>query len=202
MANGLQAITYMMTLFPTGPVYPEGFEYYPGFITREEEQQLLQAVQATPLHVFTFQGYEAKRKVASFGYDWSFDKQQLKKGKEIPADYTWLVEKVAGKLSLPPAAFVELLVTEYPVGSVINWHRDAPPFGLIAGISLQADCVFKLRPQEKEKQTRKATVSLPVERRSLYIMQGPVRSEWQHSTAPVKNVRYSITLRTLKENIR
>jgi alkylated DNA repair dioxygenase AlkB len=202
MAKHLQAISYMMTLFPTGPVYPEGFYYEPGFITIEEEQQLLHAVLATPLHVFTFQGYEAKRKVASFGYDWSFDKQQLKKGKEIPPDYTWLVERVAQKLSLYPASFAELLVTEYPVGSVINWHRDAPPFGLIAGISLQADCVFKLRPHEKEKQTRKATVSLTVERRSLYVMQGPARSDWQHSTAPVKQVRYSITLRTLKEVIR
>jgi alkylated DNA repair dioxygenase AlkB len=202
MAKHLQAISYMMTLFPTGPVYPEGFEYYPGFITSEEEQQLLQAVKATPLHVFTFQGYEAKRKVASFGYDWSFDKQQLKKGEDMPPDYTWLVERVAQKMSLSSSVFVELLVTEYPVGSVINWHRDAPPFGLIAGISLQADCVFKLRPQEKEKQTRKATVSLTVERRSLYIMQGPARSDWQHSTTPVKQVRYSITLRTLKEVIR
>jgi hypothetical protein len=29
-------------------------------------------------------------------------------------------------------------------------------------------------------------------------MQGPSRSEWEHSTAPVKEVRYSVTLRTMK----
>ena len=81
---------------------------------------------------------------------------------------------------------------------MINWHRDAPPFGLIAGISLRSDCTFKLRPYDKTKQGRSSTRSLLVERRSLYVMQGEVRSEWEHSTAPVKDIRYSITLRTLK----
>ena len=43
------------------------------------------------------------------------------------------------------ADFAELLVTKYPPGSVINWHLDAPPFELIAGISPAADCIFKLK---------------------------------------------------------
>jgi alkylated DNA repair dioxygenase AlkB len=41
-------------------------------------------------------------------------------------------------------------------------------------------------------------ISFPVKRRSLYIMQGAARSEWQHSIAPVEQQRYSITLRTLR----
>ncbi|MGV3657809.1 MAG: alpha-ketoglutarate-dependent dioxygenase AlkB, partial [Chitinophagaceae bacterium] len=93
----------------------------------------------------------------------------------------------------------ELLVTEYPPGSVINWHRDAPPFDTIIGISLLSDCVFKLRPYDKAKQERKATISLPVQRRSLYVMKDSARTEWEHSIAPVKQTRYSITLRTLKK---
>ena len=102
------------------------------------------------------------------------------------------------KIALKKENIAELLVTEYPPGSVINWHRDAPPFDLIAGISLQSDCTFKLRPHEKEKQTRKATVSFKVGRRSLYVMEGEARTHWQHSIAPVKHLRYSITIRTLK----
>jgi alkylated DNA repair dioxygenase AlkB len=94
----------------------------------------------------------------------------------------------------------ELLVTEYPPGSVINWHRDAPPFDLIAGISLSSDCTFKLRPHAEEKRNRKTTVSLTVANRSLYVMQGASRSEWQHCITPVKDVRYSITLRTLRQS--
>lgn len=189
----------MNTLFPIEYNFPEGFQYIPGFITKEEEQGLCEVIKNTTLHTFTFQGYEAKRKVASFGQDWSFERRELKKGKEIPDTFKPLIEKVAHQLALKPEAFQELLVTEYPPGSVINWHRDAPPFDLIAGISLLSDATFRLRPHDKEKQGRGSIISFPVERRSLYVMAGPSRTGWQHSIAPVKQARYSITLRTLRE---
>lgn len=188
----------MATLFNITPSYPRGFLYFPGFISAEEEAFLLKTIQGLELHTFTFQGYSARRKTASFGYDYSFDKKALTAGKGIPAAFDHLIHKTAVQANLPPAAFAELLVTEYPSGSVINWHRDAPPFDLVAGISLQADCTFRFRPYEKEKQHRRAIISLSVERRSLYIMQGPAREDWQHSITPVQSRRYSITLRTLK----
>jgi len=188
----------MNTLFPTAPVLPPGFLYDPDFISQKEEAALLEIIEGIEVHPFQFQGYEARRKVASFGYDWSFEKQQLSKGKEIPKAFDPLIEKLAARLALPKDHFAELLVTEYPVGAVINWHRDAPPFDAIAGISLLSDCIFKLRPHEKAKQKRNAVVSIPVRQRSLYLMQGIARSDWEHSIAPVKQLRYSITLRTLK----
>jgi len=188
----------MQTLFPLESVFPQGFLYVPDFISEAEEAALYQAAVKLERQAFSFQGYEAKRKVASFGYDWSFEHQRLTKGEDIPAVFEPLIEKVAARLSIEKERFVELLVTEYPVGAVINWHRDAPPFDLIAGISLQADCTFRLRPYEKAKQQRNAVLSLPVKRRSLYVMQGAARTDWQHSIAAVTKVRYSITLRTLK----
>jgi alkylated DNA repair dioxygenase AlkB len=144
-----------------------------------------------------FQGYEAKRKVASFGYDWNFETRKLTKGKDLPPAFTPLIQKVAAQLSIPSQNFAEVLLTEYPPESVINWHRDAPPFDIIVGISLLSDCTFRFRPHDKEKQHRGGTISLPVKRRSLYVMKGEARTEWQHSILPVKHVRYSITLRTL-----
>jgi alkylated DNA repair dioxygenase AlkB len=189
----------MNTLFPIETNYPEGFRYYPDFIANEEEERLINEISTVTLSTFTFQGFEAKRKTASFGYDYSFDKRSISKGRQIPSGFDFLIDKVSKKLSIDKNEFAELLVTEYPVGSVINWHRDAPPFDLIAGISLLADCTFKLRPYEKTKQTRSATINIRVARRSLYIIDGPARSDWQHSTAPVKQVRYSITLRTLRK---
>jgi alkylated DNA repair dioxygenase AlkB len=55
-----------------------------------------------------------------------------------------------------------------------------------------------LRLQEKAKQNRKSVIAFTAQRRSMYIIQGTARTEWQHSTSPVKEVRYSITLRTLR----
>jgi len=188
----------MTTLFPE-QFLPEGFSYFSDFVTIEEEIQLLKEISAIELHPLLFQGFEAKRKVSSFGFDWSFEKRKLSKGKEIPSSFDFLLQKIADRLKIQKNTFAELLITEYPIGSVINWHRDAPPFDIIVGISLLADCTFRLRPYDKAKQKRNAIISLLVKQRSLYIIKGAARSEWEHSIAPVKQLRYSITLRTLRQ---
>jgi len=188
----------MNTLFPIEPELPIGFVYHPDFITPAEEAYWLKMITAIPLKPMLFQGYEAKRKVASFGYDWSFEKRVLTKGVPIPPSFDALIEKAAHSFLLSKDSIGELLITEYPLGSVINWHRDAPPFDKIIGISLLSDCTFRLRPYEKAKQNRKSLHSLTVKRRSAYLIEGEARSDWEHSTTPVPAIRYSITMRTLK----
>ena len=193
-------INYRMeTLFPEENKFPEGFRYIPGFLDSEEEKELVAAISELELTPFIFHGYEAKRKVASFGYNYNFNDGSMPKEKPVPSVFEPVVKKVADFLSIAPQEFRQLLVTEYPAGSVINWHRDAPPFELIAGISLLTECKFRLRPYEKSRQTRSSIVSFTVHPRSLYVISGPARNRWQHSTAAVKNTRYSITLRTLRE---
>jgi len=187
------------SLFPLPFVLPEGFTYYPAFLSETEESDLLRAIAGIELHPFLFQGFEAKRKVASYGYDYSFDHRRLSKGNEIPTVFHPLAAKVSSLLSVQTEDLAEMLLTEYPPGAVINWHRDAPPFDIVVGISLQTDCIFKMRPHNKELQTRRNIISFPVERRSLYIIEGVARSDWQHSIAPVKDMRYSITFRTLRK---
>jgi len=188
----------MDTLFPLEPVFPPGFLYLPDFLSVEEEARLLQTISKIELKTFNFHGYEARRNVASFGAGWSFSKQAVSIGPDIPPDFDKLLQKIAEQLKVSKDAFGQLLVTEYPPGSVINWHRDAPPYDFIVGISLNADCIFRLRPHDKRKQGRKSIISFNVSRGSMYVMKGISRSDWEHSTAPVKQTRYSITLRTLR----
>lgn len=185
----------MLTLFDIPAHFPPGFAYQPGFISMEEEAALLEAVGAVSLHTFTFRGYSARRRTASFGYDYSFEKRHLSKGRPIPPEFSWLIRKVAAWAAFQPEEVRELLVTEYPAGSVINWHRDAFPFDMIAGISLLSDCSFRLRPHE----AKRPVISFPVERRSVYLIKDEARDQWQHSIAPVQQLRYSITLRTIKK---
>ncbi len=194
-----QLIPHMTTLFPAEPVFPDGFFYLPDFLSADEEEMLIQAINTLELHTLIFQGFEAKRKVASFGYDYNFDKRSISKGEDIPAGFHSLIRKVADYLSLQPDEFAEILVTEYPPGSVINWHRDAPPFDMIVGISLLSGCSFRVRPYDKAKRGRRSILSLPVQARSLYILKDEVRSDWEHSISPVSEKRYSITLRTLRK---
>lgn len=188
----------MNTLFDIAPVLPAGFHYHSAFINEAEEMFLIKTIEQFDLQNMKFHEYEAKRKVISFGRGWSFTEQQLKEGNPIPVEFNFLVERIADHLQIPTELIAQFLITEYPVGSVINWHRDAPPFETIVGVSLLSDCTFKLRPHDKEKQTRSATVSLPVQRRSLYTMTGVSKNAWQHCTVPLNKVRYSLTFRTLK----
>jgi alkylated DNA repair dioxygenase AlkB len=185
-------------LFEEVSAFPPGFTYIPEFLSVEDERELLEYVKTLALHTFIFQGFEAKRRVASFGYDYSFDKRQLSQGKPIPEFFESLITKVAGYLMIHEQEFAELLVTEYPPGSVINWHRDAPPFGIVAGISLATDCTFRLRPHDKSQQGRGKIISVPTRARSMYLLAGLSRSDWEHSILPVRETRFSITLRTLK----
>jgi alkylated DNA repair dioxygenase AlkB len=196
----LYRISGVNSLFENSLPYPAGFNYYPDFLTVQEEAMLVSQIQNVSLKTFLFQGYEAKRKVASFGYDYHFSDRTLNTGDPIPSNFQSLIMKVENRLTLAEGSFRELLVTEYPIGSVINWHRDAPPFELIAGISLSSDCIFRFRPHDKAKQTKRSIISIPVQRRSLYVIDGQSRTDWQHSIMPVRKVRYSITLRTLREN--
>jgi alkylated DNA repair dioxygenase AlkB len=184
-------------LFPTHRHLPAGFHYLLEFLTETEENALLKSISKLHLHPLIFQGFEAKRKVISYGYDYSFDQRKITKGDAIPPDFQWVLDKAAERLNIPNN-FEELLITEYPPGAVINWHRDAPPFEIIAGISLLGDCTFRFRPFDKKKQNRKSTISIPLPRRSLYLMQGESRVAWQHSILPVSTTRYSITLRSLR----
>jgi alkylated DNA repair dioxygenase AlkB len=188
----------MNTLFTVAPEYPPGFCYLPEFISAEEEAYFINICRQQELHTFRFGGYEAKRRVASFGQDWNFETQTLQQGNPVPGAFQPLILKVAAEVGTAPADFAELLVTHYPAGAVINWHRDAPPFDLVAGISLLTDCTFRLRPYDKAQQKRANIISFPVQRRSLYLMGGASRMDWQHSIAAVAHERYSITLRTLR----
>ncbi len=72
----------MNSLFNIEPMLPMGFKYHPDFISEKEESELITAIRNVEFKIFNFQGFQAKRKVASFGYDWSFEKRVLAKGKE------------------------------------------------------------------------------------------------------------------------
>jgi len=60
----------------------------------------------------------------------------LSRGREIPQGFDYLIQKIGNHIKIQGNAFPEILITEYPVGSVINWHRDAPPFDIITSVGL------------------------------------------------------------------
>ena len=86
-------------------------------------------------------------------------------------------------------------MTEYSSGAGIGWHRDAPPFGIIAGISLAGTCKMRF---QKGTGADRIVSELVLPPRSMYLLTGSARKEWQHSIPPTKELRYSITFRTMR----
>ena len=89
-----------------------------------------------------------------------------------------------------------MLVTEYGAGAGIGWHRDKDVFGEVVGVSLLSPCTFRLRRAERDSWRRGSIVLAP---RSVYVLRGAARSEWEHSIPAVDALRYSITYRNLRE---
>jgi DNA oxidative demethylase len=169
-----------------------GLQLWPDFVSCEEERALERAVDATPLAPFQFGQWQGKRLTASFGHAYDFGRGRLEDAPRFP---DWL-QQLAQRVSVlcGGAQFVQGLVIRYDPGAQIGWHRDRPQFGAVAGLSLTSAARLRLRRRNAAGFERR-TVELP--QRSLYLLDGEARWEWEHSIGPAVETRRSITLRTL-----
>lgn len=181
------------SLFPV-PNLPEGLLYQPGFLTEREESELIETFRALPFANLDYHGYTARRRVLEFGLEYDFTTRAATPTQNFPEFLIPIRERAASFAGLAPAALVESMVIEYPPGAPIGWHRDAPQFGIVIGISLASESRMRFKPYKAEGKP----VSLTLERRSIYVMRGPARWRFQHSIPAVKELRYSITFRTLR----
>jgi alkylated DNA repair dioxygenase AlkB len=144
-------------------------------------------------------GFEARRRVAFFGATYGRDET----APPIPDFLLELRERVAAWSGIEAGAFAMALINEYPPGSPIGWHRDAPQYDVVAGISLLSACRMRFRPYLRPRDLssaprRTATHEIVLEPRSVYLMTGESRSAFEHHIPAVEALRYSVTFRTLR----
>jgi alkylated DNA repair dioxygenase AlkB len=186
-------------------VAPEGFRYLEDFLSPESERELLAAVAAIEFSQVEMRGGIARRRTAHYGFTYGYTTRNSEPGPPIPAFLMPVRDRAARWAELEPGALAEALITEYPPGAPIGWHRDAPMFGDVIGISLASACRMKFRPYVSPteltgpaRSPRRTTHELELAPRSIYLMRGPVRREFEHSIPPVDRLRYSITFRTMR----
>ena len=178
---------------------PEGFVFVPEFLSLQEEQSLLEFVRRLDFHYFQMRGVTAKRRVVSFGWHYSFESYKATEADPVPDPLLPVRERAAAVAGIQPATFSEALVTEYRPGAGIGWHRDAPPFGIVAGISLGATCRMRF---QKGKGEQRVVTAVELTPRSLYLLTGEARTKWEHTIPAVKELRFSLTFRTMRREQR
>ncbi len=176
---------------------PDGLVYEPEFVSEEEERELLAFMDEVDFREVVMRGQTARRTVRHYGFDYGYESWQLEPADPLPDDLLPVRDRCAALAGLEPDALAQTLVSRYPPGAGIGWHRDAPMFGAkVVGVSLGSVC--RMRFQRKAGDERR-TFDLELEPRSAYVLAGPARSAWQHSIPATKALRYSITFRTLRK---
>ena len=184
------------SLLSAGPTAPEGFLYRTDFLSPDEEAALVGRLERLPLAPFEFGSYEGKRRVLSFGWRYSFKNHALARAEPMPEFLLGVRDRAAFFAGIAPEAFEHVLLTDYPPGAPIGWHRDRPVFERVVGISLVVPCRLRFRRKRGATWER---LAVPLAPRSAYLLSGPAREEWEHSIAPLPERRLSITFRNLRE---
>lgn len=186
-------------LFPAAPALPAGFRYRTEILSPEDEAELVARFADLPFKEFEFQGFVGKRRIVSFGWHYDFNHGKLREADDIPSFLLSLREQAAGFAGMASSGFQHVLVTEYGPGAAIGWHKDKAVFGEVVGVSLLSACPFRFRRKAGARWER---ATLTVEPRSAYLLQGPARTEWEHSIPAVESLRYSVTFRNFRANPR
>jgi alkylated DNA repair dioxygenase AlkB len=174
---------------------PQGLLYRPELIPAEEEAQILAELTSLRWDPIVLHGRAARRSARHFGLDYDYEARTPHPGEAIPA---WLLPMRATAAELAghePEDLVEILVQRYPPGSTIGWHRDAPAFDTIVGISLHGSSRLRF---QRGKGDQRRVWEVALEPRSGYVLAGDARRSWQHSIPPTPELRYSLTFRTLR----
>jgi alkylated DNA repair protein (DNA oxidative demethylase) len=174
---------------------PEGLVHVPDLIDVEEHDAALGGLERLRMEEVRMRGQVARRIVQHFGWRYDYETHAVVPAAPLPAYLEPVRTRAAGMAGLEEARLEQVLVTCYPPGATIGWHRDAPLFGTVIGVSLASACRMRFRrgaPGAWE------VYEIALEPRSGYVLAGDARTRWQHGIPGVADVRWSVTFRTLR----
>ncbi|KAL7122492.1 hypothetical protein ACP275_01G048900 [Erythranthe tilingii] len=170
------------------------------FVTPEEEQELLAAVDNRPWHKL------AKRRVQHYGYAFCYNIRNVDTNQylgELPSFISPVIERIKSSQTLDHAADISLdqiTVNEYPPGVGLSPHIDTHSAfeGLIFSLSLAGPCIMEFRKyttnvwqektnsnsnlddQNSEKNSNFIRKAIYLPPRSMLLLSGEARYAWHH----------------------
>jgi len=174
---------------------PVGFQYSAGFIDIDEESALVTGIQDLEFAPYEFRGVQARRRVVSFGLRHGYQTRGLEQAAAIPPFLKELQAKAAAFARVAADDFKQVLVSEYTPGTPIGWHKDRALYEGIVGVSLLSAAMLRFRRASARGWIRHTQLLEP---RSIYLLSGAARDQWQHSIPAGPDLRYSITFRSVR----
>jgi hypothetical protein len=114
----------------------------------------------------------SRRLVRSFGLARVAGAYDLGPAAPIPAELDWVRDRCAGLMGREPEELTQLLVSRYSPGAGIGWHRDAPQFGDVSGVSLLTACRMRFRRGRTRARETAEPPSSPAPRTSCPVRRG------------------------------
>lgn len=148
--------------------------YISGFITPDEEKPLISSIYAQPWL------NDLRRRLQHYGDKYDYKARTISNDAYLGPLPGWR-SSISNKLHddhIFPSAPDQAIVNEYLPGQGISAHIDCVPCfaDTIASLSLGSSCIMELaNPKTGEKK------SIVLEDRSLIVLSGPARYEWQHA---------------------
>jgi alkylated DNA repair protein (DNA oxidative demethylase) len=177
---------------------PSGLSYRDDLIPVDEERELLERLHRLEVTPLVMHGVPSRRLTHAFGVGYDFDTRGTAEVEPIPGYLLGLRDRAAEFSGVDSASFVEALVSRYPPGATIGWHKDVLAFGgVVVGISLASACVMRFQRTASGGERR--VFEQPLTPRSAYALTGAARWVWQHSIPPVEDERWSVTFRQLAQ---
>lgn len=144
------------------------------------------------------------RRTQHYGYEYNYKSSNVKETEKMSGVLLRIADKINDCLSnhldkyltCKTAKFDQCIVNEYTKGQKIAPHIDSKHFGpVIVSISLNQEAYMTFT-----RGNQKIDMLLP--RRSILILTGEARYEWQHSLRNGSdNRRISLTFRTVKNEL-
>src|SRR3954447_18412663 len=167
----------------------QGLRYELELVPPALERQLLDVFEELRWDPIVIHGQAARRSARHYGLGYDYEARTPMPGEPVP-DWLMPVRALAAEFAgFAPEELVEILVQRYPAGSTIGWHRDAPAFDTVIGLSLGG--FSRLRFQRGKADARQ-TCKIALDPRSGSVRAGEARRSWEHSIPPTKELRYSI----------
>ena len=152
----------------------EGVSYIEDFISRDEEQALISAIDRQSWLA------DLKRRVQHYGYKYDYKERKVTDDSYIGDLPDWIMP-IARRLhdqSIFKAIPDQAIVNEYEPGQGISAHIDCVPCfdDTIASLSLGSAAIMQFtHPQSGIKE------DFYLKERSLVVLSGPARYEWTHA---------------------